>query len=81
VSRWRRSARVSAYDALGSVVFIPVGMSIARPVADAVGLTETLWLAFAIALGCVIATLAVPDVRNLGRREEPQPEPPAIAAR
>ena len=36
-------SRVSAYDALGSIVFVPLGLSLAGPVADAVGLTNALW--------------------------------------
>jgi MFS family permease len=63
-------SRVSAYDALGSIVFIPLGLSLAGPVADAIGLTEALWLAAALATASTLAALCVRDVRDLRRRDE-----------
>jgi len=63
-------SRVSSYDALGSFVFIPLGLSIAGPVADAIGLTHALWLAAAVDGGAMLLALAVSDVRRL-RRIEP----------
>jgi predicted MFS family arabinose efflux permease len=63
-------SRVSSYDALGSFVFIPLGLSIAGPVADAIGLTHALWLAAAVDAGSMLCALAVRDVRRL-RRIEP----------
>ena len=63
-------SRVSSYDALGSFVFIPLGLSIAGPVADAIGLTHALWLAAAVDAGSILCALAVRDVRRL-RRVEP----------
>jgi predicted MFS family arabinose efflux permease len=65
-------SRVSSYDALGSFVFIPLGLSIAGPVADAIGLTHALWLAAAVDLGAMLCALAVRDVRRL-RRLDPVP--------
>ena len=65
-------SRVSSYDALGSFVFIPLGLSIAGPVADAIGLTHALWLAAAVDAGAILCALAVRDVRRL-RRLEPAP--------
>ena len=38
-------SRVSSYDALGSFVAIPIGLSLAGPAADALGVSTTLWLA------------------------------------
>jgi MFS family permease len=63
-------SRVSAYDALGSIVFIPLGLSLAGPVADAIGLTEALWLAAALGTASTLAALCVRDVRDLRRRDE-----------
>jgi predicted MFS family arabinose efflux permease len=60
-------SRVSSYDALGSFVFIPLGLSIAGPVADAIGLTHALWLAAAVVAGSMLSALAVRDVRELRR--------------
>jgi MFS family permease len=67
-------SRVSSYDALGSFVFIPLGLSIAGPVADAIGLTHALWLAAAVDAGAMLSVLAVREVREL-RRLEPVPAP------
>ena len=60
-------SRVSSYDALGSFVFIPLGLSIAGPVADAIGLEHALWLAAAVVSGSMLSALAVRDVRELRR--------------
>jgi MFS family permease len=60
-------SRVSSYDALGSFVFIPLGLSIAGPVADAIGLTHALWLAAAVVAGSTLSALSVRDVRELRR--------------
>jgi MFS family permease len=68
-------SRVSSYDALGSFVFIPLGLSIAGPVADGIGLTHALWLAAAVDAGAMLCALAVRDVRQL-RRLEPLPVAP-----
>jgi len=63
-------SRVSSYDALGSFVFIPLGLSIAGPVADAIGLTHALWLAAAVTSGSMLSALSVREVRELRRRDE-----------
>ncbi|MDX6490743.1 MAG: hypothetical protein QOD43_988, partial [Gaiellaceae bacterium] len=63
-------SRVSAYDGLGSIVLIPIGLAIAGPVADAIGLKEALLLAAAISTASALATLAVRDVRDLRRRDD-----------
>jgi predicted MFS family arabinose efflux permease len=60
-------SRVSAYDALGSFVFIPLGLTIAGPVADALGLTHSLWLAAAVVTGVSVCALSVREVRELRR--------------
>jgi MFS family permease len=71
-------SRVSAYDALGSIVFVPLGLSLAGPVADAIGLTEALWLAAVLGTASTLAALAVRDVRDLRRKgdEEAPVGPP-----
>jgi MFS family permease len=60
-------SRVTSYDALGSFVIIPLGLSLAGPVADAIGLTHALWLAAAVVAGSMLSALAVRDVRELRR--------------
>jgi MFS family permease len=60
-------SRVSSYDALGSFVFIPIGLASAGPVADAIGVRATLLGAVALLLVATIPVLAVRDVRQLRR--------------
>jgi MFS family permease len=62
-------SRVSSYDALGSFIFIPLGQLLAGPIADEIGVDETLYLAAGIVTLSVLAMLATPDVRRLRRRE------------
>ena len=64
-------ARVSAYDALGSFVFMPVGLALAGPAAGAFGREETLFgiAAFALVVSVLVAFL--PAVRGFRRLEEP----------
>lgn len=71
-------SRVSSYDALGSFVFIPLGLTIAGPVASAIGLTHALWLAAAIVAGSMLSALAVRDVRELRRRDDLRPPEAAL---
>jgi predicted MFS family arabinose efflux permease len=68
-------SRVSAYDGLGSIVLIPLGLAIVGPVADAIGLKEALWLAAAISTLSALSTLAVRDVRELRQRDDVPAEP------
>jgi MFS family permease len=60
-------SRVYSYDALGSFVFIPVGLAAAGPVADAIGVRATLLGAAALVLVATVPVLAVGDVRRLRR--------------
>ena len=64
-------SRVSSYDALGSFVFIPLGLVIAGPLAAHLGATKTLWLFLAIGLLSVGGALLSRDVRTLRRVDEP----------
>jgi hypothetical protein len=62
---------------------MPIGYAIAGPVADAIGVSETLWLAGAIYLTGVLAILTVADVRNLRRTDAgltPSPSPASAGA-
>ena len=62
-------SRVSAYDALGSFVLIPLGVAVAGPVAQAIGTRETILGAAALSLGATLAVLGSRDVRTIRRRE------------
>jgi MFS family permease len=72
-------SRVYSYDMLGSVVFIPVGAAIAGPIADQIGLAETLVGAAMIVVVATAAVLFVDDVRTL--RSRPRQPEAAMAAR
>src|SRR5207247_6919911 len=61
---------------LGSFVFIPLGLTIAGPVADAVGVSTALWGASFVALVTVLVPLLSRDVRTLRRVEAPLELPP-----
>jgi MFS family permease len=80
-------ARVSSYDALGSFVFIPVGLVLAGPAADALGVSGALWVAAGVSLATILGALASRDVRRLRRlpvttrRTGPVPEPVVPRAR
>ncbi len=66
-----RLSRVSAYDALGSFVFIPIGLTLAGPLADAIGVSETIWLSAAVNVAVVAFVLSFGDVRRLRRTDAP----------
>jgi MFS family permease len=66
-----RLARVNAYDALGSFVFIPIGLTLAGPLADAIGVAETIWAAAAVEVAVIVFMLAFSDVRTLRRTDAP----------
>jgi len=63
-------ARVNSYDALGSFVFIPVGLTIVGPIADLIGVSTTLWSAAVLAFAMAVVAISSRDVRDL-RRVEP----------
>jgi len=58
-------SRVSAYDWFGSMAFRPLGLAIWGPVAAAIGVSVSLWLAFALLLAAAFAPLAVREIREL----------------
>jgi predicted MFS family arabinose efflux permease len=63
-------SRVYSYDALGSFVLIPLGLAVAGPAAATVGIDPTLWVCAGVIASCVVAMLAVRDVRTIRRRDE-----------
>lgn len=58
-------SRVSSYDWFGSIALLPVGYAIAGPLASVFGLAATLFASGAVMACLVLATLALPAVRNL----------------
>jgi predicted MFS family arabinose efflux permease len=76
-------SRVSSYDALGSFVAIPIGLSIVGPVSDAIGIRTTLWIGAALFVVAQASVLLSREVRTLERRETPatvSPDPVHQAA-
>jgi MFS family permease len=67
-------SRVSAWDWMGSFLFLPLGLIAAGPVSDLVGISTTLWFAVAWAILSTLGVLLVPSVRNLRRLDEPDRE-------
>jgi MFS family permease len=58
-------SRVSSFDALGSLIFRPVGLAIAAPISTLFGLRHTMeYIAIFVAL-CVVVVLVDPQVRNM----------------
>jgi MFS family permease len=62
-------SRVSSWDYLGSLAMLPVGQAVSGPVAEAIGLSTTLYLAAGLFVVLLLAVLAVPAVRDF-RYEE-----------
>ena len=60
-------SRVSAWDAIGSLVLIPAAYAVVGPVADAIGIEETLWLCAGIVFVAITAQLLSRQVRELPR--------------
>ena len=58
-------SRVSAYNWMGAMVFLPAGYAIAGPVAERIGISTSLWIGAAWIILSTIAVLSVPGVRNV----------------
>src|SRR5262245_10834894 len=65
----RSLSRVSSYDWLGSLAFLPLGFVLAGPVAAAIGVSTTLWISSAWVVISTAAVLLVPGIWALRRRE------------
>jgi hypothetical protein len=61
-------SRVYAYDMLGSIALVPLGLAAVGPVADAIGTQETLYLTSALIVAATLPVFLVRDVRQLRRR-------------
>lgn len=74
-------SRVSSYDFAASAGTMPIGMLIAPPVAEAIGIHLTLTLMSVAGIGAAIACLSVRAVRDLPRGADVRgTAPPAPAA-
>jgi MFS family permease len=61
-------SRVFAYDALGSIILVPLAEAAAGPLVDGLGTSGTLWIAVALIILPTLAVLCVPEVRTLRSR-------------
>src|SRR5436190_1824723 len=69
----RAQSRVSAYDALGSFVLIPLGSAIAGPVAVALGSSHALYLAAGVIVVTELTMLMIPAVWTIRRPQASEP--------
>ncbi len=58
----KMQSRVSSYDVLGSFVLMPIGFAVVGPLADAIGVDETLWLSLGVMLTTWALILSLPSV-------------------
>ncbi|PWI12794.1 MFS transporter [Streptomyces sp. Act143] len=64
-------SRVSSYDYLLSSGLMPLGLAVAGPVSEVLGVRPTLYAMTALAVPAALALLCVPDVRRLPARPTP----------
>jgi MFS family permease len=61
-------SRLYAYDMLGSIALMPVGLAVAGPVADLIGVRATCFAGAVLIVAATAPVLLVRDVRELRRR-------------
>lgn len=66
-------SRVSSYGWFGSLAFYPLGLAVWGPVAAAIGVSVSLWLAFGLAVVLTLLLISVPDIRHLPAATPPAP--------
>jgi predicted MFS family arabinose efflux permease len=64
-------SRVSAYNWMGAMAFLPLGYAIAGPVASAIGVSTSLYVGAAWVVVTTAAVMSVPSVRNVRRDDAP----------
>lgn len=74
-------SRVYAWDAVGSICLMPVGLAVVGPIADAAGVEATLWGCAALIAVATAGQLLVRDVWRLGRPDLDEPGPRTSSAR
>jgi len=73
-------ARVSSYDFTISVGLMPIGMAVAGPIANALGLQETLLAMSAVGVASAVLWLVTPAVRRVERPAVARPQHRTVAA-
>jgi len=61
-------SRVTAWNWLGLLIFFPLGLVLAGPVSEVIGVTQTLWVSAVTILVLVLVGFSVPSMRNLPSR-------------
>jgi hypothetical protein len=64
-------SRVSSFDALGSLIFKPIGLAIAAPLASLMGRENLLYLLAAITVVATVLPLISREVRNMSFEDLP----------
>jgi predicted MFS family arabinose efflux permease len=75
-----RLSRVSAYNWMGAMAFLPAGYALAGPVASVVGLNTTLWIGAGWIVVSTAAVLSVASVRAVRMDGAPEPLPAVTPA-
>jgi MFS family permease len=57
-------ARVSAYNWMGAMAFLPIGYAIAGPVASVIGMSTSLWIGVVWVIVTTLIVISVRDVWN-----------------
>jgi uncharacterized membrane protein YccC len=57
-------ARVSAYNWMGAMAFLPAGYAIAGPVASVIGMSTSLWIGVVWIIVTTLIVISVRDVRD-----------------
>ena len=68
-------SRLSAYDALGSLVLTPIALAALGPIGGALGTRTTLFACAVLTIGATLPVLVVREVRTLERSAVPQDVP------
>jgi MFS family permease len=64
-------SRVAAYDWMGSTALRPLGLAIVGPIAEAVGVKETLLAAFVLTMASSLTLLLIPDMWRISDTSGP----------
>jgi MFS family permease len=65
-------SRVSSFDAMGSMMFRPIGLAIAAPLSTLLGIENFLQILAAITVVAIIVPLLDPQVRNMSNENLPR---------
>jgi len=72
-------ARVSAYNWMGAMAFLPAGYAIAGPVASVIGMSTSLWIGVVWVVVTTLIVISVRDVRDFRLEAVALPEPELAA--